>query len=155
MISVVPLPHQLLAPLRCHPPACQRSTSFLLHPQAPPSFNSWVQSEDMLLWHLRALQQQLEQVYVGMALAAATGRAFILPQVRCVGCEARGAGAGAAGQGRSCLAHSSCDMPPCSLTCYMLVGPGLVSWACAACANRLPLCSYLPPPCLPALQCFC
>lgn len=73
-----------------HQPACQRSTSFVLHPQAPTSFNSWVQGEDMLLWHLRALQQQLEQVYVGMALAAATGRAFILPQVRCGGLEARG-----------------------------------------------------------------
>lgn len=59
-------------------------------PQAPPSFNSWVHSEDMLLFHLRALQQQLEQVYVGMALAAAAGRAFVLPQVRC--------GAGRGGQ---------------------------------------------------------
>lgn len=36
----------------------------------------------MLLFHLRALQQQLEQAYVGMAVAAAAGRAFILPQVR-------------------------------------------------------------------------
>ncbi|PRW34035.1 kinetoplast DNA-associated [Chlorella sorokiniana] len=37
----------------------------------------------MLLFHQRALQQQLEQVYVGMALAAAAGRAFILPQLQC------------------------------------------------------------------------
>lgn len=36
----------------------------------------------MLLFHLRALRQQLEQAYVGMAVAAAAGRAFILPQVR-------------------------------------------------------------------------
>ena len=50
--------------------------------QAPPTYNSWVLSEDMLLFHERALQQQLEQVYVALALAAATGRAFILPQVR-------------------------------------------------------------------------
>lgn len=37
----------------------------------------------MLLFHLRTLQRQLEQAYVGMALAAAAGRAFILPQVQC------------------------------------------------------------------------
>ncbi|PSC76778.1 hypothetical protein C2E20_0844 [Micractinium conductrix] len=52
-------------------------------PKAPPTYNSWVLSEDMLLFHERALQQQLEQVYVALALAAATGRAFILPQFSC------------------------------------------------------------------------
>lgn len=46
----------------------------------PPTFNSWVLTEDMLLFNARALQHQLEQTYVGMALAAATGRGFILPQ---------------------------------------------------------------------------
>lgn len=48
----------------------------------PPTFNSWVQTEDMLLFHLRSLQQQLEQTYVAMALAAATGRTFVLPEAR-------------------------------------------------------------------------
>lgn len=52
-------------------------------PKVPPSYNRWVLVEDMLLFHLRALQQQLEQVYVGMGLAAATGRGFILPEFQC------------------------------------------------------------------------
>ena len=46
----------------------------------PPTFNAWVLAEDMLLFHTRALQQQLEQSYIGMGLAAATGRGFALPQ---------------------------------------------------------------------------
>lgn len=37
----------------------------------------------MLLFHRRALQQQLEQTYIAMALAAAAGRAFILPRFQC------------------------------------------------------------------------
>jgi hypothetical protein len=37
----------------------------------------------MLLFHLRALQQQLEQTYVAMGLAAAAGRAFVLPEFTC------------------------------------------------------------------------
>ena len=35
----------------------------------------------MLLFHQRAMQQQLEQTYVAMALAAASGRGFIMPEV--------------------------------------------------------------------------
>ncbi len=57
--------------------------------QVPPTFNSWVLTEDMLLFHRRALQQQLEQTYVALGLAAAAGRAFVLPEV------GRGGGAGA------------------------------------------------------------
>jgi hypothetical protein len=62
----------LLLPAACPPP-----------PQMPPTYNSWVQTEDMLLFHLRALQLQLEQLYIGMALAAAAGRAFVLPDLSC------------------------------------------------------------------------
>ncbi|KAL4425403.1 hypothetical protein ABPG75_009419 [Micractinium tetrahymenae] len=52
-------------------------------PKMPPTFNSWVLSEDMLLFHRRALQQQLEQAYVALGLAAAAGRAFVLPEFSC------------------------------------------------------------------------
>lgn len=52
-------------------------------PKMPPTFNSWVLAEDMLLFHRRALQQQLEQAYVALGLAAAAGRAFVLPEFSC------------------------------------------------------------------------
>lgn len=52
-------------------------------PKMPPTFNSWVLAEDMLLFHRRALQQQLEQTYVALGLAAAAGRAFVLPEFSC------------------------------------------------------------------------
>ncbi|KAI3434871.1 hypothetical protein D9Q98_002925 [Chlorella vulgaris] len=58
-------------------------TVVLKVPEMPPTYNSWVQTEDMLLFHLRALQLQLEQLYIGMALAAAAGRAFVLPDLSC------------------------------------------------------------------------
>ena len=35
----------------------------------------------MIALHLQAIHAQLQQAYVGMALAVAAGRAFILPQV--------------------------------------------------------------------------
>lgn len=49
--------------------------------QAPANYNSWSENEDMVGLHLRAIHIQLQQAYVGLALAMATDRAFILPQV--------------------------------------------------------------------------
>jgi len=36
----------------------------------------------MVEWHLAAIRSQLQQAYVGWALAHAAGRTFILPKVR-------------------------------------------------------------------------
>lgn len=59
---------------------CLPACLFAYLPQVPPTYNSWVLAEDMLLFHTRALQQQLEQAYIGMGLATAAGRGFALPQ---------------------------------------------------------------------------
>ena len=45
----------------------------------------------MVAFHLASIHAQLQQAYVGWALAAAAGRAFILPKVRAFR-EARAAG---------------------------------------------------------------
>ena len=49
--------------------------------QPPAAFNRWQENEDMISLHLATLHAQLQQTYVGMALAAAAGRTFILPKV--------------------------------------------------------------------------
>lgn len=54
----------------------------------------------MLLFHRRALQQQLEQAYVALGLAAAAGRAFVLPEV----CDVSLPGKGASPEAPGCLA---------------------------------------------------
>ncbi|EFN52091.1 hypothetical protein CHLNCDRAFT_59017 [Chlorella variabilis] len=58
----------------------------LNHPEAPLDYNSWNENEDMVSYHLDSIHKQLQQVYVGMALAAVAKRAFILPQFQCY-CE--------------------------------------------------------------------
>ena len=57
-------------------------------PPLPEGYNDWLadRTEDMILLHLEELQRQLEQIYVGLALAAATKRALILPKMHCF-CE--------------------------------------------------------------------
>lgn len=61
--------------------ACRRRHC---HPtlQVPMSFNRWNENEDMIVLHLETLRRQLQQAYVGMALATAAARPFILPKVR-------------------------------------------------------------------------
>ncbi|PSC75627.1 Histone H2A [Micractinium conductrix] len=78
------------------PPAYYESGDFVavdLQLPEPPGradeagrFNEWQENEDMIVLHLRSLQAQLQQAYVGMALAVAAGRAFILPKLQCY-CE--------------------------------------------------------------------
>ena len=50
-------------------------------PQAPAQYNQWNENEDMIVFYLETLHQQLQQAYVGLALAVSAGRAFILPEV--------------------------------------------------------------------------
>jgi hypothetical protein len=103
----------------------------------PPTYNSWVLAEDMLLFHTRALQQQLEQAYIGMGLAAAAGRGFALPQASpCTACTA------------------------CTLHITVLPTAASLLTPCASCC-LLPKLNDLSPccPCLPAhhpqFSCFC
>ncbi len=51
-------------------------------PQAPDGFNDFQENEDMISFHLAAIHGQLQQAYLGLALAAASGRAFISPKAR-------------------------------------------------------------------------
>ncbi|PSC67546.1 ribosomal large subunit pseudouridine synthase D [Micractinium conductrix] len=55
-------------------------------PQPLRDFNLWNENEDMVAFHLASIHAQLQQAYVGWALAAAAGRAFILPKFVCY-CE--------------------------------------------------------------------
>ncbi|GAB4815828.1 hypothetical protein N2152v2_002874 [Parachlorella kessleri] len=55
-------------------------------PQAPEGFNDLQENEHMISFHLSTLQAQLQQAYIGMALAVAAGRAFISPKFQCF-CE--------------------------------------------------------------------
>lgn len=75
--------------------SCPPFSAGLLTPctQAPPALNDWVLTEDLLLFHRAALQAQLEQAYVGLGLAAATGRAFVLPPLACFCHQAEGGAA--------------------------------------------------------------
>lgn len=50
--------------------------------QTPADFNRWNENEDLISFHLGTIHHQLQQAYVGMALAVAAGRGFILPKVR-------------------------------------------------------------------------
>ncbi|KAL4447412.1 hypothetical protein ABPG75_004631 [Micractinium tetrahymenae] len=51
--------------------------------ELPLGFNRWNENEDMVSFHLDWIHRQLQQAYVGMALAVASGRAFILPKFQC------------------------------------------------------------------------
>ncbi|KAL4427446.1 hypothetical protein ABPG77_000735 [Micractinium sp. CCAP 211/92] len=51
--------------------------------ERPATYNSWNENEDMISFHLDWIHRQLQQAYVGMALAVAAGRAFILPKFQC------------------------------------------------------------------------
>lgn len=55
-------------------------------PEKPPSYNEWNENEDMISFYLETIHSQLQQAYVGMALALAAGRAFVLPKFQCY-CE--------------------------------------------------------------------
>ena len=56
--------------------------------QMPANYNDKkvTKQEDMYNFHLAALQRQLAQAAAGMALAVASGRAFISPKVGCLTC---------------------------------------------------------------------
>ena len=62
--------------------------------QTPPGINTWNENEDLISFHLASIHSQLQQAYVGMALAVAAGRAFILPQARPAPWADMSAGAG-------------------------------------------------------------
>lgn len=55
-------------------------------PSMPGNYNEIEENEPLISFHLDALQYQLEQAAVGMAIAAATGRIFIMPNFICF-CE--------------------------------------------------------------------
>ncbi|EFN56520.1 hypothetical protein CHLNCDRAFT_144132 [Chlorella variabilis] len=48
--------------------------------QPPEEYNRWSENEDMVGLHLATMRRQLQRAYVGMALAVAAGRPFILPK---------------------------------------------------------------------------
>jgi hypothetical protein len=50
--------------------------------QKPPGYNDWNENEDMVAFYLETIHAQLQQAYVGMALAVASKRAFVLPTVQ-------------------------------------------------------------------------
>lgn len=52
-------------------------------PETPADFNNWNENEDLISFHLDTIHHQLQQAYVGMALAVAAGRAFVLPKFMC------------------------------------------------------------------------
>lgn len=54
--------------------------------QTPDGFNEWKTDEDIISFHLTALRQQLEQIYIGLAMAVALQRIFILPKVSAIPC---------------------------------------------------------------------
>lgn len=47
----------------------------------PEGYTNKTENEEMISYHLLALQEQLHQAYFGAGLAAAAGRAFISPKV--------------------------------------------------------------------------
>jgi arabinosyltransferase len=55
-------------------------------PDMPDNFNDIQENEPMIKFHLDALEMQLEQLTVGLAIAVATGRIFIMPKLLCF-CE--------------------------------------------------------------------
>jgi hypothetical protein len=55
-------------------------------PEMPNNFNEIQENEPMIKFHLDALQMQLEQLTVALAIATATGRIFIMPKLVCF-CE--------------------------------------------------------------------
>lgn len=50
--------------------------------QTPAAFNEWDENEDMISFYLASIHAQLQQAYVGLALALSAGRPFVLPKVR-------------------------------------------------------------------------
>jgi hypothetical protein len=50
--------------------------------QTPAAFNEWNENEDMISFFLASIHAQLQQAYVGLALALSAGRPFVLPKVR-------------------------------------------------------------------------
>lgn len=50
--------------------------------QLPEGYAGWNDTEAMIMHHLSTIHHQLQQAYVGMGLAVASGRAFISPKVR-------------------------------------------------------------------------
>lgn len=52
-------------------------------PSAPEGYNHWRETEDMIKFHLKAITEQLRQVWRAFALALATGRVLVLPRVQC------------------------------------------------------------------------
>lgn len=55
-------------------------------PPMPPGHNAKNNTEDMLQFHLLALEMQLQQVAIGMMVSLSTGRTFIMPNLQCF-CE--------------------------------------------------------------------
>jgi arabinosyltransferase len=51
--------------------------------KVPEGYNELIDQEPMIQFHLKTLQPQLEQVYVGLALAVALNRTFIMPKLTC------------------------------------------------------------------------
>ena len=95
--------------------------------QTPAAYNKWNENEDMIAFYLASIHAQLQQAYVGLALALSAGRAFVLPKVR----------AGDS-RGRACWLAGLLEM-----SCHLLLATGCAD--CKECLLLLP--ARLPRPC--------
>ena len=58
-------------------------TADLDFPSSPPDYNTWMDTEAMVQFHLKAMDKQLIQVYRVMAIALILNRTLIFPKMQC------------------------------------------------------------------------
>ncbi|GIL87771.1 hypothetical protein Vretimale_13060 [Volvox reticuliferus] len=64
-------------------PGLKYLTADIDAPDAPPGYNSWMETEDMIQVHLKNMPPQLKQVYRAVAVALILKRTLIFPRLRC------------------------------------------------------------------------
>ncbi|GLC65037.1 hypothetical protein PLESTF_000239600 [Pleodorina starrii] len=64
-------------------PGTKYLTADIDAPDAPPGFNAWRETEDMIQEHLKNMPPQLKQVYRAVAVSMVLNRTLIFPRMRC------------------------------------------------------------------------
>ncbi|GIL65415.1 hypothetical protein Vafri_19165 [Volvox africanus] len=64
-------------------PGLKYLTADIDAPDAPPGYNSWSETEDMIQVHIKNMPPQLKQVYRAVAMAMILKRTLIFPRLRC------------------------------------------------------------------------